>query len=376
MSSWESALYLENGHLFVGEGFGSKASRGGEAVFNTGMTGYQEIYTDPSYYEQIVVMTYPHIGNTGINAQDLESGKLYLSGVVAREYCPPPSNWRSKQPLHAYLEAAGVPLVSDVDTREITQILRDEGAQRSVIFATAEAKGDLKAHGKKLLEKVPSMEGLGLVDRVSCKEPFEFLPDPFYDMPTTAPKLGTRSVVLYDYGLKRNTPRHFWRRGFRVQVVPYNYPFQEVMKLKPAALVLSNGPGDPASVGGAVEEIQSAIGKIPIFAICMGHQILARALGASTYKLKFGHHGCNHPVKDLTTGRCLITSQNHGFTVKEGDLKARDIKLTHVSLNDGTVEGFGSEKLKLASVQFHPEAAPGPNDSAYLFDSFIKGFLQ
>lgn len=376
MTGWECALYLERGHLFVGEGFGAKKASGGEAVFNTGMTGYQEIFSDPSYYEQTVVMTYPHIGNTGVNGEDLESGKLYLSGVVVRDYCPPPSNWRATEPLHACLEKAGVPLLSDVDTREITRLLRDEGAQRSILFPTAESKGDAAAHGKKLLEGVVSMEGLGLVDRVSCREPYEFRPGRFYGMGDAPKDHGSRTVVVYDYGVKTNILRHFWLRGFRVQVVPYNYPHQEALKHKPAAIVLSNGPGDPACVEGAVEEIQAYIGKTPIFAVCMGHQLLARALGAKTYKLKFGHHGVNHPVKDTRSGRCLITSQNHGFSVKEEDLKSREIKLTHVSLNDGTVEGFASEKMRLASVQFHPEAAPGPSDANYLFDHFIKGFLQ
>ncbi len=374
MSRWEAAFYLEGaaggGHLFTGAGFGAKTARGGEAVFNTGMSGYQEIFTDPSYCQQIVVMGYPHIGNTGINFEDLESKGLDLSGVVVREYCEKPSSWRSKMPLHDYLDKAGIAGISDVDTREITQLLRDEGAQRSILFPVADAKGaSVEAYAKQLLQKVPSMEGLELVSRVSCKAPYLF------DEGSQA-KASRGTIVVYDYGVKSNILRCVARQGFRVQVVPYNLPHQEVMAMKPGAVVLSNGPGDPALVNGAVEEVQALLGKIPIMAICMGHQLLARALGAHTYKLKFGHHGINHPVKDLLNDKILITSQNHGFAVKAEDLRMKDVTLSHLNLNDNTVEGFSSEKMKFHSVQFHPEAKPGPNDASYLFDNFIKGFLQ
>ncbi len=368
MIGWECALYLENGHLFTGEGFGSKSSKGGEAVFNTGLSGYQEIFSDPSYYQQIVVMTYPHLGNTGINPHDPESKGIDLSGVVCREYTKHLSNWRSEQTLDSYLSSAGVPGISDVDTRELTRILRDEGAQRGILFPVEDAGGaDLAAHGKKLMAAVPAMDGLELVSKVSCKTPYVY----------EQSEGGTNgTVVVYDYGVKHNILRHFRERGFRVQVVPYNLPWQDVMAFKPSALSLSNGPGDPATVPGAVEEIQALIGKLPILAICMGHQLLARAIGAKTYKLKFGHHGCNHPVKDLMANRILITSQNHGFAVKAEDLKSRDVMLSHVNLNDQTVEGFASEKMRFLSVQFHPEAKPGPSDAAYLFDNFIKGFVK
>jgi carbamoyl-phosphate synthase small subunit len=367
MSRWECALYLENGHLFVGEGLGARTSRGGEAVFNTGMSGYQEIFTDPSYCQQLVVMTYPHIGNTGVNAVDPESATLDLSGVVLRDYCPTPSSWRSELPLGEYLSRVGVPGIADVDTREITQFLRDEGAQRGILFPIADAKCDALAHGKSLMQAVPAMEGLELVSRVSCKTPYVF----------DGSAEGTAgTVVVYDYGVKTNTLRHLRDRKFRVQVVPYNLPHQEVLAYKPKALLLSNGPGDPATVPHAVNELQGLVGKVPIMAICMGHQLLARAMGAKTYKLKFGHHGINHPVKDLLTGRILITSQNHGFAVKVEDLKSRDLTLSHINLNDQTVEGFVSDKMKFYSVQFHPESKPGPSDAAYLFDNFIKGFVQ
>lgn len=371
---WESVLYLENGHCFEGQGFGSPTARGGELVFNTGMTGYQEIFTDPSYARQIVLMTYPELGNTGVNDEDVESrGDLYLSGVVARRYCDVPSNWRATRTLGQYLEAAKVPGIEGLDTRSIVKIIRDEGAQRAIIFPKADAKGDVAAYGKKIIETVPSMEGLELVSEVSCREEWCFNPD---DDKKTLDKKTKPVAVVYDYGVKHNILRSLVKRGFKVWVVPYNFPFQDVQKLKPSAVVLSNGPGDPARVQGAVEQIQGTLGKTPIFAICMGHQLMGRALGAGTYKLKFGHHGINHPVRDNLTGQILITSQNHGFCVDEKDLVSRGYAISHVNLNDGTVEGMVGEKERFYSVQFHPEAAPGPNDADTLFDNFIRGFLR
>ena len=371
MKGWDCALYLEKGHIFEGMGFGAQCSSGGEAVFNTGMTGYQEIFTDPSYYKQVVVMTYPHIGNTGTNAQDWESRSVDLAGVVAREYCESPSSWRNTQSLSEFMAAAKVPGISDIDTREITRILRDEGAQRAVIFPVKDAKGkDPVAHAKELLSKVPEMEGLELVSKISCKAPYEFQGN------APADDSGAGTVVVYDYGAKHNILRHLKARHFKVWVVPYNMPAKEVLSYKPKAVVLSNGPGDPATVPNAVNEIRALTGQVPILAICMGHQLLARALGSPTYKLKFGHHGVNHPVKDLLTNRILITSQNHGFAVKAEDLKMRDVTLSHVNLNDQTVEGFVSEKMRFYSVQFHPESKPGPSDAAYIFDNFIRGFVQ
>jgi carbamoyl-phosphate synthase small subunit len=369
MSFFEAALYLEKGHLFEGKGFGSEIPKGGEAVFNTGMSGYQEIYTDPSYLNQIVVMGSSQIGNTGINAEDLESSSLLLSGVVVREYCPVPSNWRSVQTLSDYLAMAKVPAISEVDTREITQILRDEGAQRAVIFPTGKIKkSELRAHAEKLIQSVSPMEGLDLVSRVSCKKPYLFSEEGW--------RQDAGTIVVYDFGVKWNILRHFGNRGFQVQVVPYNTPAEEVLKYHPKAVLLSNGPGDPATVPNSVQEIQKLIGKVPILAICMGHQLLARAVGAQTYKLKFGHHGINHPVKDLSNNKIIITSQNHGFAVRPETLPGKDVQLNHINLNDGTVEGFCSENLKFYSVQFHPESAPGPSDASYIFEYFIRGFIQ
>lgn len=364
---WDAYLYLEKGHLYSGYGLGAELSRGGEAVFNTGMSGYQEIFTDPSYSHQIVVMTYPHIGNTGINAEDIESKGLSLSGVVMRDYCEVPSNWRSTKTLDMYLKESGVPAIYDVDTREITTLLREEGAQRAVIFSKSQLKGqDPKKFAETLLKGVPEMEGLDLVSLLSTKQPYAF---------NAEGKNGT--VVVYDFGAKSNILRGFAQRGFKVWVVPYNFPRVEALKYNPSAVVLTNGPGDPAKVPSSVQEIQGMVGQVPIFAVCMGHQLLGRALGASTYKLKFGHHGVNHPVMDTLSNRIVITSQNHGFCVSAEDLsKNKDIVISHVSLNDQTLEGFQSKKMKLCSVQFHPEAKPGPNDASYLFDHFIRGFLQ
>jgi carbamoyl-phosphate synthase small subunit len=367
MNRWESILYLENGHFFSGLGFGAPGMRGGELVFNTGMTGYQEVFTDPSYARQIVLMTYPELGNTGINDEDIESnGQLYLSGVVGRRYCDVPSNWRSTRSLGSYLEQAGVPGIHGLDTREVVQILRQEGAQRAVIFPKADGGKDTLSYAKKLVAAVPSMEGLELVSEVSCKAEWCFTPE----------KKGEPVVVVYDYGVKYNILRGFAERGFNVWVVPHNFPYQSTLALNPVAVVLSNGPGDPGRVQGAVEQIQGLLGRVPIFAICMGHQLLGRALGAGTYKLKFGHHGINHPVRDNLTGQILITSQNHGFCVDEKELLSRGYSVSHVNLNDGTVEGMVSDKDRFYSVQFHPEAKPGPNDANSLFDNFLRGFLR
>lgn len=374
MIGWDATLYLEKGHVFEGKGFGCKSWQGGEAVFNTGMTGYQEVFTDLSYYKQIVVMTYPHIGNTGTNGEDRESGSIGLSGVVVREYCERSSSWRSTQSLDGFLSQAKLPGISEVDTREITQILRDEGAQRAVIFPTEEAAGkSLAAHGSELLRGVSPMEGLELVSKVSCSSAYEYKAEGEGD---GARGKHSGTVVVYDFGVKAGILRQLKGLGLKTWVVPYRFPHQEVMAYKPSAVVLSNGPGDPAEVPGAVDEIRALIGKVPILAICMGHQLLARSLGCQTYKLKFGHHGVNHPVKDLIQNRILITSQNHGFAVKEEDLSRQGISVSHVNLNDHTVEGFVSEKMRFYSVQFHPEAKPGPSDAGYIFESFLRGYLR
>ena len=367
-AGWKAALYLENGHLFLGKGFGAPSAQGGEAVFNTGMSGYQEIFSDPSYSHQVVVMTHTQIGNYGTSSQDIESDGLLLKGVVAREYFEEPSNWRSEKSLGDYLAASGIPGISQVDTRRITQILRDEGAQRSVIFPVDNLSSEeIKNKAEKLMGSVPAMEGLDLVSQVSCKTPWEFEAEKNKSLSST--------IVVYDFGVKWNILRSLSKRGFRVKVVPYQTPAAEVLKEKPKAICLSNGPGDPGKVPHAVQEIQKLVGQVPILAICMGHQLIARALGGETYKLKYGHHGVNHPVKDLQTGRILITSQNHGFAVKPETLPTKETKVSLVNLNDQTLEGFNSKALKISSIQFHPEAKPGPSDANFLFDQFIQEYI-
>lgn len=347
-------LALEDGTIFEGIAFGAKGERAGEVVFNTGMTGYQEILTDPSYCGQIVTMTYPLIGNYGINDDDFESRRPFVRGFVVREFCQEPSNWRARQTIAEYLEENGIVGIAGIDTRALTRRIRIHGAMRGII--TTE---DLSP--QELMEKVqavPDISSQDLVVEVTIKESYRL-------------EGGRFRVVLMDFGAKLNIARELHRRGCDVTVVPAHTRAEEILAMDPDGIMLSNGPGDPQQVPYAVETVRRLIGKKPIFGICLGHQIIGIALGAATYKLKFGHRGSNHPVKDYLTGKVYITSQNHGFVVDDRTLPD-DVIVTHRNLNDGSVEGLMHRELPLFSVQYHPEAAPGPWDSAYLFDRFIE----
>ena len=367
-------LVLENGVIFVGESFGAEGEVTGEAVFNTSITGYQEILTDPSYCGQIVTMTYPLIGNYGVNPDDMEGSRPHVSGFVVKEYFDFYSNFRAKESLGSWLKKHNIMALQGIDTRMLTKIIRDVGAMRGII-----STGDLD--DASLLEKVrrsPQMTGLDLTRKVTCAGPLEW-----DTIDTTSfalqPDLHHRSnngtkfkVVVYDYGVKRNILRRLASYGCQLTVVPSDYPAAEVLKQNPDGIFLSNGPGDPAAVGYAIENITQLIGEKPIFGICLGHQLLALALGGKTFKLKFGHRGANHPVKNLSTNEIEITSQNHGFAVDPESLDASRIEITHINLNDGTNEGFRHRELPIFSVQYHPEASPGPHDSDYLFLQFIE----
>ena len=364
-------LVLADGTVFEGEPFGARAVTTGEAVFTTTMTGYQEVLTDPSYTGQLVVMTAPEIGNTGVNAADAESidGRPHVAGFVLRDASPIASNWRSEQTLDAYLAQHGIVAITGVDTRKLTRHLRDHGSQNGAI-----GPGPVEA----LLErakKAPDMSGLDLVDQVSPKASYAFAEGRgtwrVSDRHAAAPKAKTREhhVVAIDYGVKKNILRCLVDAGCKVTVVPARTSAADILALAPDGVFLSNGPGDPAAVGYAVETLRGLLGKKPIFGICLGHQLLALALGGKTYKLKFGHRGANQPVKDLATGRVEITTQNHGFCVDLASLP-KNVESTHVHLNDGTSEGLAADDLKAFSVQYHPESAAGPHDSLYLFDRF------
>ena len=370
----KAKLALENGIVFEGEGFGSPGEVTGEVVFNTSMTGYQEIFTDPSYCGQIVTLTYPLIGNYGINGEDLESGRPQVSGVIVRESSSVFSNFRAQMSLSDWLAEHGVIAIEGLDTRMLTRMLRTDGALRGVISTT-------DADDASLIRKAaasPLMNGLDLATKVTCSRPYS------WDETDTPPfALGRNSaapegsaprfkVVAYDYGIKRNILRRLVLYGCVVTVVPAGFPAADVLAMKPDGVFLSNGPGDPAAVGVAIRNINSLAGKIPIFGICLGHQLLALALGGKTYKLKFGHRGGNHPVKNLLTGKIEIPSQNHGFAVDPASLDPSAVEITHVNLYDQTNEGFRHRELPLFSVQYHPEASPGPHDSDYLFADFIS----
>ena len=368
----KAILLLEDGTIFKGTGFGAKGIKCGEVVFNTSMTGYQEILTDPSYNEQIITMTYPLIGNYGTNRDDTESRKTFARGFIVKENCDYPSNWRNRGPLSDYLTKNRVVGLEGIDTRQLVRHIREQGAMRGIISSTELRTSELR----KKLDRYPGLVGRDIVKPVTTKKPYRW-DKPAVDILSREPlqyAVGKKRfrVVAYDYGMKNNILRLLCSHGCDVQVVPGDTTAAKALAKKPDGIFLSNGPGDPAAVSYAIENVRKLLGRIPIFGICLGHQILSLALGGKTYKLKFGHRGANHPVKNLETGTIEITSQNHGFCVDLETLKDKGVKLTHMNLNDNTLEGISVEKLKAFSVQYHPEASPGPHDSVYLFEKFIK----
>jgi carbamoyl-phosphate synthase small subunit len=361
-------LVLEDGSVFPGHAFAGKGEVFGEVVFNTGMTGYQEVLTDPSYKGQIVAMTYPLVGNTGINPEDMESAGIHLEGYVVREYQDRPSSWRADRSLKEFLEANGKLGVEGIDTRALTRRLRLEGAMKGVLttetFDTALLLERVQAH--------PGLVGRDLVREVSCREAYLWRDGRRQNLPPNLPKDPTPfRVVVVDCGVKFNILRHLEARGCQVVVVPAAATGEEILSWKPDGILFSNGPGDPAALPYIVEAARFVLGRIPVFGICLGHQILGQAAGGRTAKLKFGHHGINQPVKDHQTGRIEITSQNHGFIVVPESLTGTR-EATHDNLNDDTSEGLSYEDRQAFSVQYHPEAAPGPHDAAYLFDRFME----
>jgi carbamoyl-phosphate synthase small subunit len=362
-------LALADGTVFCGQAFGADGEVGGEVVFNTAMTGYQEILTDPSYKEQLVAMTYPEIGNVGVNREDVEAREPFVTGFIVKEYWDPPSNWRAEQSLGDYMHQHGIVGITGIDTRALVRHLRTHGAQEGILSSVDLDPARLVARAKAR----PGLVGRDLVREVSCTAAYEWS-EPLWRL--EGPSIGDRPssagpfVVAYDYGIKFNILRNLVSAGCRVRVVPATTPASEVLGAKPDGVFLSNGPGDPDAVPYARENVAALVGKVPIFGICLGHQILGLALGGRTYKLKFGHHGANHPVLDMTTGKVEITSQNHGFAV-DVDSLAGKATLTHLNLNDRTVEGLTHTKEPLFSVQYHPEASPGPHDSGYLFRRFV-----
>jgi carbamoyl-phosphate synthase small subunit len=367
-------LVLEDGSVFQGESIGCEGQTLGEVVFNTALTGYQEILTDPSYSRQIVTLTYPHIGNTGTNEEDEESAAVHAAGLVIRDLALLHSNWRNQKPLGQYLVDHGIVAISDIDTRRLTRILREKGAQNGCILA---GETDVE-RALQLAKGFPGLKGMDLAQEVSTTETFDWRvgswsletghPEPSGELPY--------HVVAYDYGVKRNILRMLVDRGCRITVVPARTPAAEVLALSPDGVFLSNGPGDPEPCDYAISAIGEIVDKgIPTFGICLGHQLLALASGARTMKMKFGHHGANHPVQDLASGTVMISSQNHGFAVEEESLPSH-LRATHKSLFDGSLQGIHRTDRPAFSFQGHPEASPGPHDVAPVFDHFIELIQQ
>ena len=384
----QAILALEDGRVFRGKGYGARLERTGEVVFNTSISGYQEIFTDPSYAGQIVVLTNPEIGNYGTNPDDEESGKPYIEGLVVREFSPYASNYRSHQVTDEYLERHRVPVLSEIDTRALVRHLRDKGVMRGVVSTREMDVEKLVAMAK----ATPTIDGLDLAKEVSTKESYSWtkggdVEERIITVPRgPAGKLAVltteaaveyegperKQVVAYDYGIKTNILRRLVSSGCDVTVVPAQTTAEEVLALKPNGVFLSNGPGDPDAVVYARKTIRTLAGRVPVFGICLGHQLIGLALDGKTYKLKFGHHGGNHPVKHLQTGKVEITAHNHNYAVDPDSLKQSEVELTHVDLNDNTLEGLRHRNYPLFSVQYHPEASPGPHDSHYLFADFVQ----
>ena len=365
----KAILLLEDGTVFEGKSFGAKATRCGEVVFNTAMTGYQEILTDPSYHEQIITMTYPLIGNYGTNKADIESRKVFAKGFIVKENCNYPSNWQNQDSLGDYLKANNIVGLEDIDTRALVKHIRTEGAMKGIISSEGLSVTKLKEK----LGKYPGLVDRDIVKDVTVKKPYrwhEGVTDILTGQEQKPPI--KYKVIAFDYGIKQNILRLLRSHGCEVQVVPANTPAKSVLSKKPDGIFLSNGPGDPGGVDYAIDEIRKMLGRVPIFGICLGHQLLGLALGAQRFKLKFGHHGANHPVMNLQTREVEITSQNHGFCIDIDSLKDKDVEITHMNLNDQTLEGFRCKNIPAFCVQYHPEASPGPHDSNYLFETFIQ----